>query len=388
MHSARTPAEPPFDRRSFLRKMGLVAAALPAAKLLAACGEDEELAVGNGVDPDEIGGEIDFLSWEGYDLLEETAEWREQHGITINSSYIGANEDIHTRILSPGGDGIDLITYADGYGDQYRELEVVTSIDPDEIPNLEHMMSVFRDSRWFRNEDGTYAGIPFTWGGMGMNYRPDLLDTVPERWTDLLEPEFEGRVAMVDDMKGNVVLGARMLGYDPERLTQAQLEEVRDILIQMKRQAVAISPGFGDVTNLLVAGEASVVFMGWAAVNSWAEQEGVELGFLIPEEGSLTFVDAYAIPPTADNRETALAFINQALEPSVQVQQAQALSAGVVRDDVIDDLPPDIRDMYPYDDIDSFFEIAPLYAMPPQDREGDYVNFEDWVQMWQSVQAA
>jgi spermidine/putrescine transport system substrate-binding protein len=346
------------------------------------------LAVGNGVDPDEIGGEIDFLSWEGYDLLEETAEWREQHGITINSSYIGANEDIHTRILSPGGDGIDLITYADGYGDQYRELEVVTSIDPDEIPNLEHMMSVFRDSRWFRNEDGTYAGIPFTWGGMGMNYRPDLLDTVPERWTDLLEPEFEGRVAMVDDMKGNVVLGARMLGYDPERLTQAQLEEVRDILIQMKRQAVAISPGFGDVTNLLVAGEASVVFMGWAAVNSWAEQEGVELGFLIPEEGSLTFVDAYAIPPTADNRETALAFINQALEPSVQVQQAQALSAGVVRDDVIDDLPPDIRDMYPYDDIDSFFEIAPLYAMPPQDREGDYVNFEDWVQMWQSVQAA
>ena len=388
MAASRTPLETSFDRRAFLRRMAIVAAAAPATKLLTACANGEEAATANGIDPDEVGGEIDFLSWEGYDLLEETAEWREEHGVTINSSYIGANEDIHTQILSPGGEGIDLITYADGYADQYRELEVVTSIDPDAIPNLEHMMGVFRDSRWFRNDDGTYAGIPFTWGGMGMNYRPDLVEAVPERWMDLLEPEFEGRVAMVDDMKGNVVLGARMLGLNPERLTQSDLEDVQDILIQMKRQAVAISPGFGDVTNLLVAGEASVVFMGWAAVNVWAEEEGVELDFLIPEEGSLTYVDAYAIPPDSDNRATALAFINQALEPSVQIEQAQALSAGAVRDDVVDDLPPDIRDLYPYDDIDEFFEIAPLYAMPPPDRDGDYVNFEDWVQMWQAVQAA
>jgi len=381
-----------YDRRAFLRQMGIMAAAVGSgATLLGACGNGSnggnDPTTANGTAAPAIGGTINYHSWEGYDLLDATADWQQEHGIEIRSSYVGGHDDIHTRVLSPGGGDIDLITYYHGYADRYRELNVVSPIDPGEVPNLEHLMPVFRDGEWFRNDDGNYVGIPFTWGGICLNYRTDEVPQAPQRWTDLLEPEFEGRIAMVDDLNGNVVLAALILGYEPERMTTGQLQEVQDLLIQFKRQAVAISPSFGDMNNLLISGEAVAAFMGWSALNVWAAEQDVELECVIPEEGSLTFVDAYAIPPNAPNRENALAFINETLSLEVQVEQAEYLSAGVVREDAIDQLPDEVRGLYPYDDMDSFFEQAALYNVAPSESD-EYVTYEDWTQMWQAVKAA
>jgi spermidine/putrescine transport system substrate-binding protein len=375
----------PFTRREFMRRMGIAGAVLPAGALLAGCpAGDPEVA--DEVDPDDIGGVLNYWSWEGYDLLDQTEQWRDEHGVDMRSGYVGGHEDIHTRVLSPAGEDIDLITYYHGWADHYRRLEVVSPIQPEEVPNLEHVMPFFRDAEWFRNEDGTYSGIPFTWGAICLNYRPDLVEAPPQRWQDLLEPEFRGRVAMVDDMNGNMVCAALVLGYEPERMTESQLDDVQDWLIQMKQQAVAISPSFGDVNSLLIAGDASAAFMGWAALNVWAADAGVELECVVPEEGSLTFVDAYAIPPDAPNRATALGFINETITADVQLEQAEFLSAGVVRDDVIDDLPEELRAIYPYDDLDSFFERAGLYDVAPLESD-EYVTLDDWVRAWEAVKA-
>ena len=43
---------------------------------------------------------------------------------------------------------------------------------------------------------------------------------------------------------------------------------------------------------------------------------------VVPEEGSFTFADAYAIPSTVDNVDTAHAWINQVLDPQVNAEAA------------------------------------------------------------------
>ena len=66
------------SRREFLKMMGAVAAVAGAQPLLSACGGGAPKAAPTEA---KIGGTIDFLSWEGYDLLTETKAWREQHGV-------------------------------------------------------------------------------------------------------------------------------------------------------------------------------------------------------------------------------------------------------------------------------------------------------------------
>ncbi len=81
------------SRRDFIKLMGVAGAALSIGPLLAACNPGIPAAeTVESISNDQIGGAIDFLSWEGYDLQAETEAWRKEHGVTMNSTYIGSME--------------------------------------------------------------------------------------------------------------------------------------------------------------------------------------------------------------------------------------------------------------------------------------------------------
>lgn len=371
----------PVDRRQFLRTAGAAALGLSAFGSLLAlsgCG-----AKGGA----RVGGQIDFLSWEGYDLLKETEAWRKENGIEMKSGYIGTSDDVQTKLLSPGGRGIDLTTYYHGFAPLYRELGIVSEIKPEEVPEVANLHPTFRDGPFWKNENGAYSGIPFTWGATCLNYRPDMMQP-PGSWLDLFDSTLKGKVAMTEDPTGNILLTAVILGFEqPSRLTPAQLEEVKTFLKKMKAQSKTIAPTFGDATNLLVSGEVSCVYTGWAAVNVWAGDQGVTVDCTIPKEGTYAFVDAYFVPKQADNRASALAFINHALSREVQAAQAVSLVAGTVRPDAVPLIDEKIRKLYPYDNLDSFFQKAGLYENPPH-KSTEYAVYDDWIKAWEEVKAS
>jgi spermidine/putrescine-binding protein len=111
----------PLTRRDLLKQGGLSALLLSGAPaFLAACGGGGEAAAPTtGTGKGQIGGTIDFFSWEGYDLPDKyfptMKAWKAANGVKIKSSYIGSHDDIQAKIKSGGGTGIDLITYALSY---------------------------------------------------------------------------------------------------------------------------------------------------------------------------------------------------------------------------------------------------------------------------------
>jgi hypothetical protein len=75
------------DRRSFLKLTGLGVAAAGLGPLLTAC---QPKAAPTSV----VGGQVDFLSWEGYDLPTCMKEWQDAHNVTLSASYIGDHSEI------------------------------------------------------------------------------------------------------------------------------------------------------------------------------------------------------------------------------------------------------------------------------------------------------
>ena len=171
-----------INRRAFLKIMGGAAAFAGIGSLT---------GLSSMVKASDIGGKIDFLSWEGYDLLNETKEWREKHGVAISSTYIGSMEDTQAKLVGGAGVGYDLITYNQGYIDLYRKLEILTPLKAGLMPNYSDIMPMWKEegSSWV--QEGIIWGVPFTWGAYTLTYNADKCKT-PKSWFDLLDKKPAG----------------------------------------------------------------------------------------------------------------------------------------------------------------------------------------------------
>jgi spermidine/putrescine transport system substrate-binding protein len=393
-----------MSRREFLRAMGIVAAGSTLSGTLAGCGATAASeppaappvtnmpatvqpttapAAGN------VSGQLDFLGWEGYDMLSATEQWRKDNNIDLKSAYIGNSEDTPAKVLSPAGKGIDLITYFYAYYKSWGDLSLFKAFTADQVPNLKRMYPYFQEGEYWRLPDGTYQGAPFTWLTYVCNYRADMIDP-PQSWAELTDAKYKGKLAIVEDPGANILVASTILGIPTDTMTKAQLEEVKKFLLALKANAKTIAPSYGDLSNLLISGEVAADFVGWAALDVWAAQQNVNVTSTLPKDGVVISIDAYAIASTEDNLDASLAWVNLMLTDEVQLSVANDLLTATVCPDtakLITD--PQVKGLYDYDNFNTFIKQYPLHLFPPNEPAAGYeVTFSDWMKTWEEVKAA
>ncbi len=382
-----------ITRREFLGGLGAVAAGTAVGGALAGCAPPPTEPEATEVPPTEApaaeaGGRLDFYGWEGYDLLSATEAWRQENNVDLRSSYIASSEDTPAKVLTPGGKGIDVITYAHFYHQSWTDLGVMTEFTLEEVPNIERMYPFFQEEIYWRKPNGNYIGVPLTWLNYVCNYRADLIDP-PSAWADLIKPEYEGKIALVEDPAALIIVASAILGIPTDTMTREQLEEVGDFLMAMKSNAKTIAPSYGDLSNLLISGEVAATFVGWGALDVWGQEAGVDSRSVLLEDGIVTMVDAYAIPPTTDNRPTALAWLNLMLTDEVQLSVVNDLLTATVCPDTVPLIADEaIRNMYDYDNFETLVQRYPPPLVPPAETTGDEVSFADWLKLWEEIKAA
>lgn len=385
-------------RRDFLRRTGIAVVTIGATpSILAACGSDDDGTGGSptpatGASPEapDATGTLNFLSWEGYDIpVDSMNAWREEQGIEVNPTYIANHDEIQAKIKGGGqAAGYDLITYYQGYMPLYTELEILTPLDENKLPNLSGLFPFWGSdvSNFWINPAGERIGVPWTWGSIGLTYNAAEVDEMSS-WYDLLDPSLTGKVATVDDPAGNFNLCCKMLDLQSNEVPKDRLPDIVDLMSQFVAQGRGVSPTFGDMTSKLVSGDAVACFHGWAAMNTFAADQGVDtIQTNIPDEGSHSFCDAYAIPPTAENPDAALAWINESISAEVNAEAAEYLVGGVTVEGSVDLLNKATRDLYPYEDLDGLLELAPLAINAPSESD-EFITFPEWNEAFQEIKA-
>ena len=117
---------------------------------------------------------VTFLGWQGYDDPVAFDDFLKSKGITLNTTYIGNNDEIVTKLRSGGIGQIDIVTPYMGYIPLLAKLDVIQPIDAARVPNLEKVMPLFRNDPNV-NVDGKLYGVPFTWGSGPMMYDPAVI---------------------------------------------------------------------------------------------------------------------------------------------------------------------------------------------------------------------
>jgi putative spermidine/putrescine transport system substrate-binding protein/spermidine/putrescine transport system substrate-binding protein len=336
-------------------------------------------------------GTMNMISWEGMDFPEQMKAWREANKVEVQATYMGSHDDIQAKILGGGGEGLDLITYGSSYKQLYRELKILTPLDPEKIPNLKNLLPFFGSNvqNIWVEPDGTRTGVPADWGAVGISYDSSVIKDAPTSYDILFDAKFKGKVGIPDDPLGAYGQAARVLNLDSSRMTEDHFKTVTNWLKDLAKQTKGVSPSYGDVSTRFISGDIALSFLGWAAYKSFGAKAGkTTIETVWPKNGGgLAFSNAWAIPPGADNPDTVYSWINETLTPDINAATATFLVGGVVVSGAEAKLDPTMAALYPYKDLEAFFTLAPLQQDPPLESK-EFVTRDRVLAAWQEVKSA
>ena len=336
----------------------------------------------------QLGGQLNFVGYDGEDARNVAKPFFEQTGITMNPTYIADPFQPLTMFETGGRGQMDII--ADNK-DFMRSLldanvELFQPLDLSRIPNAAGLFPAFKDAPWLFRDGKTYA-IPVIWGDQPVVYDPERWpEGPPAKYTDFADPKYAGELVMVDDPVANTWLFAKSLGFpEPQRLTQEQLDQTIDAMLTVKPNVVTLTPTLGDLADVLIRGDASMGIGGWAYQVQIAKEKGKTLAVASPaEDGTYYWSDAYGIAVDAPNVDNAYAFIDYMMAPENNAAIAAELGSAATIEAAVPLMPEDARSLYDYGEVQKAGGgiLGTQAITPPTSDEGDIVGIAKWKEAW------
>ena len=331
-----------------------------------------------------------WMGWQGYETPILSGTFLADNDIDFQPTFIASNEEIITKLQAGGIGKTDLITMYFGYLPLMAEGELLEPIDTGTIDQLSKLIPQFVAQDAIRYQ-GNLMGVPWNWGSLPLMYDPAVVTSPPESWLDILKPEHQGKVAMVDDPLGNLLIWGTVVTGKPMGtiLTKDEMVQVIDKLIEIKtKHARAFFPSYGDMSDAFARNEVTVSAIGWEAVAVWTQAKGKTIKYTIPKEGTGMFMDCLCIPKDAPHPDLSYKMINHVVSAEPQKQFATEQSAGITNLDTVPLLPKELAESYNYGDIDGFMQKARLQPVPPTESDGSVATYDDFLNEYQRLSKA
>jgi spermidine/putrescine transport system substrate-binding protein len=253
--------------------------------------------------------ELTLYNWIDYMPQSVMDAFAEEYGITINYIYYESQEEAVQNLRA--GEVYDLVVlppeqipglYNEGY---------LAPIDYSNVLNFKNISPNFRDLAF---DPGNKYSIPFHWGTTGLLYRKDLVHKEITSWSDLWNPELEGKVAIWPIQRSVIPITLKSLGYPANSEEPIHLQQVLEKMLELRKKSFLVSNVNSSIVPILAEGEA-VIGYGWAYDALIIEDAPIT--YTIPAEGSILWSDHFVIPANSSNKRAAELFLDFLLRPEI-----------------------------------------------------------------------
>ncbi len=388
-----------MTRLQLLRRAGVGAVAFSGlGAVVSACGSGSDTATtaagatsGGAATTATLSGTINYAGFSGEDAPEIAKPFLDEHGLKLKSTYVAGNDDMLTKLQTGGTSSLDVLTLNKDYSATEIAAGFVRPLDMERIPAAADLFPAFQDAPW-THVDGNVYGVPLIWGDEPTIYQPKEISGLPPSYTDFSDPKYKGQITTLDDAYSNIWLFSKSLGNaDPANITQEQLDQVLEALIAVKANIVSLAASFGDMTDLLVRGDAAIAINGWAAMIGMAEEKGVKLEAGTPsKDGTYYWSDAYYITSDAPNVDAAYAYIDYMTDPEQNAKLAGTLLSACTNEKALPLMSKDVSSLYDFSAVEQSSAGGALAQgiLPPIEPEGDITGVQDWQAAWQKFKVA
>jgi putrescine transport system substrate-binding protein len=271
---------------------------------------------------------LNLYIWSDYLAPDTIASFEKLTGVKVHVSYFETNETLESRILT-GNSGFDVVVPTAPYLQRQIRSGAYLPLDKKKLPNLANLDPKLM-ARVAQNDPGNTHAVIYAWGTYGLGYNEKMvaqaLPNAPlNSWRLIFDPAYAAKLAKcgistLDAPAGVVRLVLKYLGKDPNAPSPQDLAEAEAALNKIRPYIRTI-----DSTNIIqaMANGDICLALGYngdfvrARKRAREAKNGIAIGFVIPEEGSLLWFDMLAIPRDAPNAANAHLFINYLMDPKV-----------------------------------------------------------------------
>ena len=189
--------------------------------MIAACGGGQPTATKST--------ELNLYAWSEYIPQTLLDNFTTQTGIKVNYDTYSSNEELMAK-LQAGASGYDVIIPSDYMVSILNKQGLLEKLDMAQIPNFKNI-----DDR-LKNQDydpGNQFTVPYQWGTSCLVVDTSKVTRPITKWADLWDPEFAGKVVLLDDEREVIGMVLEVLGYDKNSTDPAQLEEAKTKLSEL-----------------------------------------------------------------------------------------------------------------------------------------------------------
>lgn len=279
-----------------MRKTNLIYIFILFVLLLSACGGQAQKST-----------EVNLYAWSEYIPEALIDGFVEETGIKLNYDAYSSNEELLAK-LQAGASGYDVIIPSDYIVSIMIKQGMLEELDLGKTPNFSNIGDEFKNQDF---DPGNKYTVPYQWGTSCLVVDTGKVTRPITKWADMWDPEFAGKVVLLDDEREVLGMVLEVLGYDKNSTDEVQLEEAKSKFLELMPN-VKLFDSDSPKTALL-SGE---VWLGqtWNGEAAIAHSENPEIAYVFPEEGCTRWFDNLAIPKGAPHKDAALELINYILK--------------------------------------------------------------------------
>ncbi|WP_297643452.1 ABC transporter substrate-binding protein [uncultured Bacteroides sp.] len=293
---------------------------------------------------------LKIYNWADYideEVLAEFPNWyKEQTGEEIRLIYqvFDINEIMLTKI-ERGHEDFDVVCPSEYIIERMLKKDLLQPINrnfgntPDYLPNISpYIRQELNKTSQPGRTTADYA-VPYMWGTAGILFNKNFItEEEAGSWYCLWNEKNKGKLLMKDsyrDAYGTAIIYAHTQQLEDGTITVEQLMNdnssetialAEEYLKQLKPNIAGWEADFGK--EMMTKNKTWLNFT-WSGDAVWAIEEaaavGVELDYIVPDEGSNIWYDGWVIPRYARNPKAASYFINYLCQPEIALRNMDAI---------------------------------------------------------------
>ena len=251
---------------------------------------------------------VNVCSWGEYIDEDLIGQFEEATGIRVNYQTVESNETLYS-LLKSGGADYDVVVPSDYMIAKLIEEDMLEELDYSNIPNYALIDERFKGLSF---DPGERYTVPYTWGTLGIIYNRNMVDGEITSWSALYDDKYAGNVLLINNSRDAMGAALMYLGYSVNTTDPDEIRAAFQVIEDANRRGVFQGRVMDEVFQKMEGGNAAIATYYAGDYLSMVENQadGVDLAFVIPEEGSNWFVDAMCVLKDAPHKEAAEAWIN------------------------------------------------------------------------------
>jgi putrescine transport system substrate-binding protein len=265
---------------------------------------------------------LNFSNWHEYMPESMLKDFERETGIKVNYRNYASNEELENKVKLKS-DVDDLVVPSLNYGKTQAKLGYYQPLNKQWLPNYKNLDAEFLKTME-PSDPGNKFFVPWAWGHTTVFANKTRITKAlgdlayPRNELDLVfNPTYTAKlkscgIAYIDSPSEIIPLAMIYMGIEPYSEDPANYKKAKELLKRVRKDIRIFSPNINEV----IAKDKVCVAIAWSgsigssiiALKKAGNKD--ELAGLLPESGTMMFVDSLAIPVNAKHPQNAHAFIN------------------------------------------------------------------------------